>query len=79
HGDTLCIDDLAYQKARIKMHDPAFRRSVLAKPLFFRKLMALYYRYQSYRHKTQSSLVIMDANPEEVQRVMDAYQINLLI
>src|SRR5574340_229727 len=40
HGDTLCTDDLEYQKFRRQMHAPAWQSAFLAKPLAARREFA---------------------------------------
>lgn len=79
HGDSLCTDDMAYQKIRLKTRDPHFQQSLLKKPLFLRRLMAHYYRSKSRRYTQYAQLSIMDANQVEINRIMKYYDVKLLI
>ncbi|WP_308194055.1 UDP-2,3-diacylglucosamine diphosphatase [Pelomonas sp. CA6] len=47
HGDALCLDDHAYQAARVQLRDPRWQAQVLAQPLAARRLLAQQMRAQS--------------------------------
>jgi UDP-2,3-diacylglucosamine hydrolase len=64
HGDSLCTDDVAYQKLRAMVRDPAWQAAVLAKPLAERLAMAIDARQQSEESKQVKSSEIMDVNGE---------------
>jgi UDP-2,3-diacylglucosamine hydrolase len=53
HGDTLCTDDVEYQKFRAYMHDPANQRRFLAQPLAVRRQQVLGMRAASEEHKRE--------------------------
>jgi len=79
HGDLLCTDDVAYLKARLKTNNPEWQQWALAKPLWLRRWVARYYRYRSKKHTAGSDLAILDANEDEVARVMIEHGVKLLI
>lgn len=79
HGDLLCTEDIKYLQARVTLHDPAWQQRVLNKPLWLRRLGARYYRLRSRWHTRNSDAVIMDANLNEVRRLMGRYQVKCLI
>ena len=64
HGDSLCTDDVAYQKLRAMVRDPAWQAAILAKPLAERLAMATDARQQSEESKQGKSSEIMDVNVE---------------
>jgi UDP-2,3-diacylglucosamine hydrolase len=79
HGDTLCTRDTEYLKFRTMVRNPAWQQQVLALPLPQRRQMAA-----DLRQKTQSMIAmkaedIMDVTPEEVEKIMAAYGVDLLI
>jgi len=47
HGDTLCTDDVAYQKFRKKTHNRFLQRIVLQLPVYFRERIANHLRSSS--------------------------------
>lgn len=70
HGDSLCADDLAYQRIRRQVRDPAWQRAVLDKPLAERLAMAEQFRNQSESAKTGKSDEIMDVNSVAVAEAL---------
>lgn len=79
HGDTLCTDDVEYQKFRRLMHNRWFQRIALALPLSFRRRIAGRLRGQSQRHVERKSDAIMDVNQSAVEAAMRARGVALLI
>ncbi len=67
HGDTLCTDDVEYQKFRAMVRNPSWQRSFLAKPLAERVRMAQDVRGKSERSKQVKDMVIMDVAPATVE------------
>jgi len=63
HGDTLCTDDVAYQRFRTQVHDPEWQRATLARPLAERVAMAQALRAQSEGAKQDKNMEIMDVSP----------------
>ncbi|NTV95047.1 MAG: UDP-2,3-diacylglucosamine diphosphatase [Thiobacillus sp.] len=66
HGDSLCTDDLAYQRFRRMVRDPAWQQAVLTKPLTERLAIAQQMREQSESDKSGKSNMIMDVNADAV-------------
>ncbi len=66
HGDTLCTDDLAYQKFRAQVRDPAWQQAFLAQPLEQRRAFAAQARAQSRLHTGSAMAQIMDVTDAAV-------------
>ncbi|WP_020409385.1 UDP-2,3-diacylglucosamine diphosphatase [Hahella ganghwensis] len=79
HGDNLCIDDKEYMKFRSFARNPAWQQQVLGRPLDERKKMAEQMRQLSMAKNQQKSAEIMDVNQEEVEKVLDQYDVDLMI
>jgi UDP-2,3-diacylglucosamine hydrolase len=72
HGDTLCTDDTDYQRFRAQVHDPAWQRATLARPLAERMAMARQLRGESEGAKAGKRMEIMDVAPAAVERAFEA-------
>ena len=70
HGDTLCTDDLEYQKFRHYARDPANQRKFLAQPLPARREQMRGMRAQSEQVKTEKTAEIMDVSPSAVEATL---------
>jgi UDP-2,3-diacylglucosamine hydrolase len=68
HGDTLCTDDLEYQKFRLYAHDPMHQARFLAKPLPARHAEMEALRLRSENAKHGKSMDIMDVNATAVEQ-----------
>lgn len=79
HGDTLCTTDLAYQEFRAKVHDPAWQRALLAKPLAERRAIAFSLLQDSRVEKGTKSSDIMDVTPDAVEQVLREHRCPRLI
>lgn len=79
HGDLLCIDDLKYQQFRKKVHNPIFQKRALLLPLFIRRALAKWARYRSKQHTGKTNLMLQDVNQEEVVRMMQQHDTDILI
>ena len=79
HGDLLCIDDQKYQQFRAKVHQANFQKRVLRLPLFVRRALAAWARYKSKKHTGKTNLMLQDVNQQEVLRVMQHYDADILI
>lgn len=69
HGDTLCTDDLEYQRFRAQVRDAEWQRDFLAAPLQQRIATAEALRRQSIAAKEQKEETIMDVNDAAVAAV----------
>ena len=79
HGDTLCIDDIEYQKFRQMVRNPQWQQQVLTKTLEERFQLA-----QSIREKSQQSIIgkgeiIIDINQDETDKTFIEQKIDLII
>jgi UDP-2,3-diacylglucosamine hydrolase len=70
HGDTLCTDDLAYQKFRAFAHDPANQQRFLAQPIEERRKQIVAYRSDSEKEKAGKTAEIMDVAPAAVDQAL---------
>jgi UDP-2,3-diacylglucosamine hydrolase len=66
HGDTLCTDDVAYQRFRRKARDPEWQRKMLSYPVWIRKSLARLARWRSKLHTGRTGQMIMDVNEQTV-------------
>ena len=69
HGDTLCVDDLAYQRFRRRVRRPLAVGLLRALPYVLRNWLAGRARAGSESAKSGKTAEIMDANAAEVERV----------
>ncbi len=79
HGDTLCTDDLDYQKFRQLVRNPAWQRQFLAKPLAERRAFAAQARGESRKHTANARSEIMDVNPHAVAAALREHGVQRLI
>ncbi|MDR3388400.1 MAG: UDP-2,3-diacylglucosamine diphosphatase [Rudaea sp.] len=79
HGDTLCTDDVDYQKFRTLVRDAGWQRQFLAKPLADRRAFAAQARGESRRHTSAASMEIMDVNTAAVESAMRQYGVRRLV
>ena len=79
HGDTLCTDDIEYQRFRTLVHDPAWQAQFLAKPLVDRREFAAQARGESRRQTAMKPAEIMDVNAAAVESAMRAHGVRRLI
>ncbi len=67
HGDTLCTDDVEYQKFRTMVRNPAWQAEVLAKSPEERLALARQFREMSMAEMQGKSEAIMDVNADAVE------------
>lgn len=79
HGDTLCIDDAAYQKYRRWVHNFLTQWLFLRLPLRMRLRVAAKMRAASQQANQHKSQQIMDVNQQAVQACLQTYNVNTLI
>lgn len=79
HGDSLCTDDLDYQRFRARVRDPAWQQRFLARPLAERKQEIAALRAQSEAHKRQKARAIMDVNADAVAAALQRHDAQALI
>ena len=69
HGDTMCTDDVDYQRYRSMVHDPAFIKMFLLRSLDERKAVIGDLRERSETEKQRKDAMIMDVNASAVAEV----------
>lgn len=79
HGDTLCTDDIEYQRFRKKAQNKFLRWIVLHLPIKTRQSLAQRLRDTSKQAVGEKSAEIMDVNQEAVIDAMQRHQIDTLI
>ncbi len=79
HGDTLCTDDVNYQKFRKTVHQPWLQWVFNHIPWFIKKKIVAKVQSEIRDDKKSKSLDIMDVNQNEVVQVMEQHGVNLLI
>jgi UDP-2,3-diacylglucosamine hydrolase len=79
HGDTLCTDDVEYQKFRALVRDPQWQQAFLAKPLAERRAFATQARGESRKHTASAKPEIMDVNQIAVEATMRRHGVRRLI
>ncbi len=79
HGDTLCTDDVDYQRFRAEARSPAWQQALLALPLAERKAHIEAMRRQSEAQKRIKPIEIVDVNPDAVLRSQTFHQWRRLI
>jgi UDP-2,3-diacylglucosamine hydrolase len=79
HGDTLCTDDVEYQKFRALVRDPRWQAQFLAKPLAERRAFAAQARGESRKHTAMTQAEIMDVNADAVASAMRTHRVRRLI
>ncbi|ANQ21275.1 UDP-2,3-diacylglucosamine diphosphatase [Vibrio natriegens] len=79
HGDTLCTDDVDYQKFRKTVHQPWLQWIFNHIPWFIKKKIVAKVQSDIRDDKSNKSLDIMDVNQSEVENVMSQYCVDLMI
>ncbi|MFV2003690.1 MAG: UDP-2,3-diacylglucosamine diphosphatase [Gammaproteobacteria bacterium] len=79
HGDTLCTDDVEYQKFRQMVRNPLWKQQILSKSLEERYQLAQSFRENSKKSTTEKDEYIMDVNQQETERVFIDNDIDLII
>ncbi|HEY1991759.1 MAG TPA: UDP-2,3-diacylglucosamine diphosphatase, partial [Gammaproteobacteria bacterium] len=79
HGDTLCTDDVQYQKARCFLRNRLVQGIYLALPLSLRRRIAAYARTRSKSDTAAKPEYIMDVNQRAVESAMARHGVTRLI
>ena len=79
HGDTLCIDDAAYQTFRRRIRHPLMLRLLRHLPLALRRNLARQARAGSETAKSRKPAAIMDVNPDAVSQSLRSQHARRLI
>jgi UDP-2,3-diacylglucosamine hydrolase len=79
HGDSLCTDDIDYQRFRRKARNPIYKWCLSHLPLKRRQKLATDWRAKSMAANSNKASAIMDVNAEAVTEVMSKYGVEVLI
>jgi UDP-2,3-diacylglucosamine hydrolase len=79
HGDELCTDDTAYQRAREQVRDPAWQKAFLARSPAERAAFARDARQRSEEHKQGVNESIMDVNQTAVLAAFARHGVSRMI
>jgi len=79
HGDSLCIDDLNYQRYRRWTRSKVLQWGFLHLPAKYRQGISDKIKQKSHQQKQHKSAIIMDVNQAEVIRVMKQFKVKRLI
>ena len=79
HGDTLCTDDIAYQRFRAQVRNPAWQQQFLVQSLASRAILATSARQQSMAATHEKSDAIMDVSPQSVAALLREHHYPRLI
>lgn len=79
HGDSLCIDDVSYQRYRRKTRNKFLQWCFLHLPVRYRQRISDKIKQKSREQKQYKSPMIMDVNALEVSRIMQFYDVQYLI
>jgi len=79
HGDTLCTDDIDYQRFRRRARHPLYKFALRLLPLKRRQKLASDWRAKSTAANSNKPSAIMDVNDGAVDAVMTKHQVNILI
>ncbi|GAB4292031.1 MAG: UDP-2,3-diacylglucosamine diphosphatase [Methylophaga sp.] len=79
HGDTLCIDDVSYQRYRRVVRNRFLQWCFRRLPAGLRQAISDRIIAKSRQKKQHKPAMIMDVNHAEVQRVISSHKVTLLI
>jgi len=79
HGDSLCTDDIDYQRFRRKARNPIYKWCLSHLPLKRRQKLATDWRAKSMAANSNKASAIMDVNGDAVAAVMGKHAVDVLI
>lgn len=79
HGDTLCTDDVDYQRFRQLVRAESWQQDFLDKPLAERQAVAAALRDKSAQAMNEKSVEIMDVNAQTVSETFAQLDVDILI
>jgi UDP-2,3-diacylglucosamine hydrolase len=79
HGDSLCTDDIEYQKLRVMLRNNQWQTQFLSLAMDERVKQAMALRDQSVSETGAKSEDIMDVNQQSVEAALKQHQTDLLI
>ena len=79
HGDSLCTDDVSYQRYRKVVRNSFLQWFFLRLPLRFRQHISDQIKAKSKVKKRGKTIAIMDVNQQAVEQVMSAHEVSIMI
>ncbi len=79
HGDTLCTDDIEYQKFRQLVRSEQWQQDILSKTIEERIQIAKSLRAQSKKSTTEKEESIMDVNTQETEKAFIDNKVSTII
>lgn len=79
HGDTLCIDDIEYQKLRVILRNPQWQANFLSRSIQERIKEADNLRKISQEQTKTKHDELLDVNQNEVEKIMRKFNVAQLI
>lgn len=79
HGDSLCIDDVSYQRYRRWTRSPILQWCFLALPASYRQNISDKIKQKSREQKQFKTAMIMDVNQDAVSQVMAEHNVQYLL
>jgi len=79
HGDTLCTDDIEYQKFRQMVRSEQWQQDILSRSLEERIQIAKSLREQSKKSMAEKEEEIMDVNQQETEKTFIDNDVNVII
>ncbi|MGD8429488.1 MAG: UDP-2,3-diacylglucosamine diphosphatase [Ectothiorhodospiraceae bacterium] len=79
HGDSLCTDDIEYQKFRATVREPQWQRWFLSLPIAERVEYAQRARSESGERNQAIDDYLMDVNADAVEAAMNQYAVRRLV
>jgi UDP-2,3-diacylglucosamine hydrolase len=79
HGDTLCTDDIEYQKFRQLVRSEQWKQDILSKSIEQRIQIAKDLREQSKKSTTEKEQSIMDVNARETEKTFLDNDVKVII
>lgn len=77
HGDSLCTDDISYQRFKRVIRNPILLGTLKLLPFYFKRALGNFFRKKSKQRQTQQHYQPIDVNADEVLKQMQ--NIDLLI
>lgn len=79
HGDSLCTDDISYQRYRKVVRNAFLQWCFLRLPLRFRQHISDEIKAKSKAKKRGKTIAIMDVNQQAVAQVMSDHEVSIMI
>ncbi len=79
HGDSLCTDDIEYQKLRMMVRNPQWQTQILSQSVEQRIALAQQMRTASAEQMSTKAEHIMDVNQSAVDHILDEMNTDILL